>query len=340
VAIVQKRMVILSLLAYGVYKENQKLLQSRHQVDGELPAVSLAAATTAAIKIDTNAATAAPTTAAIPLRSSVPSKGSTNTTAATTNNAAISESERRKRAVQEWKEKLRVQMEQQQEDMEADSERATSSKDDSQAEKAMQQGERDRQLEKERLLEKIQRMKREKLIEKSGKVPGMEERIQGMEPGGSESLPKMGRGRETEQPKGKEKRPESHISGKGRVYKEDAGGRTSADLADEEVLIASEGRPRRGQARSDFFPAALLEDSGVALLPTAQPGPKNTIKFHLKSLVKSRVEETVELVEPCKEEGEDGGAEEGDDQLAKARNLLRSSQQRLGKNAMIKKKKK
>ena len=91
-----------------------------------------------------------------------------------------------------------------------------------------------------------------------------------------------------------------------------------------------EPKPKKLNVRS-MFTSAVLEDTGLVVLPTAQPGPKTAIKFHLKSLqVKPVPTDRIELIDLSgEEEGEEG------DQIVKARNLLRSAQERIGKNDIL-----
>jgi hypothetical protein len=317
-------MVILSLLAYGVYKEKQKLqdkinedLKTSQSEYGPQSGIASSCET----KSDTadldnaecKASTAPPdsdiaknsdsalsdrdkSSAASP--SSAKSRGGTdapdNATAKSNPGSAkgkdtppLSESERRKKALQEWKEKMRAEMEKQQEDMEADSERTSHVLQDQEAAKAARM-EKERQAEREKLLEKVQRMKREKAMERAA---------------------------ERAQQAATEPVPASAAAVK-------------VVPAGKHELSSSEGepKPKKLSVRSAFT-AVNLEDTGVAL-PTAQPGPKNAIKFHLKSLVKPKADR-IELVDLSGEEENEG------EQLVKARNLLQTAQDRLGKNDIL-----
>jgi hypothetical protein len=279
-------MVILSLLAYGVYKERQKLLSAQSEAGKEKPENNntiAAAAVTAAATVVANAANAATAAA----------NGATATAASTSTvkskaGTVLCESDRRKRALQEWKAKHKAQLERrQQQDAETESERDSASKEDT------EKGQAALKLAEKNSGEKV--------------VPAAEKKV----------VPSAERG-EAPQPAAK---PVLGVT------------------ADKEELVAGAGRPKKMVARPPALTSSALEDSGPAavFMPILQPPvAKTAIKFHLKSLAKAptadaaataKVAEKIELIDLSGEEDESGG-----DQLIKARNLLRSSQDRLGKN--------
>jgi hypothetical protein len=269
-------MVILSLLAYGVYKERQKLLaqseagKDKPENNNTIAATAVANAATAV----TVAATAATATAAS--TSTVKSKAG----------AVLCESDRRKRALQEWKAKHKAQLDRrQQQDAEKESERVFASKEDTEDTEAEQAATK---LREKNSGEKV--------------VPAAEKKVVPF----------------AERPAAK---PVQGVT------------------ADKEELVAGPGRPKKMVARPPALTSSALEDtSGPAavFMPVLQPPvAKTAIKFHLKSLAKppaadvavnSKAAEKIELIDLSGEEDESGG-----DQLIKARNLLRSSQDRLGK---------
>jgi hypothetical protein len=316
-------MVILSLLAYGVYKEKQKLQEKNNadltttqseygsktdtasgcQTKSETAEQERAKCTggidsdqgkgdNSALQDRTEADAARPPSArsrdSTDESDSATAKSSTGS-AKGTRSAPLSESERRKKALQEWKEKLKAEMEKRQEDIEADSERNSHVvQQDPEAAKAIRM-EKERQAEREKLLEKVQRMKREKAA-----MERAAERAQQAvaEPAGPHAAEKIA-------PSGKHDLSPSDKEG--------------------------EPRPKKLSVRS-VFSAVNLEDTTGVVLPTAQPGPKNAIKFHLKSLVKPKTDR-IEVVDLSGDEEEEN---EGD-QIVKARNMLKTAQERLGK---------
>ncbi len=270
-------MVILSLLAYGVYKERQKLLalseagKDKPENNNTIATAAVSAAATAV----TAAATAVTATAAS--TSTVKSKAGT----------VLCESDRRKRALQEWKAKHKAQLERrQQQDAETEGERDSASKEDTEA-------------------------GQEALKKNSGEkvVPAADKKV----------VPSAERG-EAPRPAAKP---------------------VLGATADKEELVAGPGRPKKMVARPPALTSSALEDSSgpaAVFMPILQPSvAKTAIKFHLKSLAKpptadaaaatAKAAEKIELIDLSGEEDESGG-----DQLIKARNLLRSSQDRLGKN--------
>jgi hypothetical protein len=279
-------MVILSLLAYGVYKERQKLLalsEARKDKPENNNTIAAAAVTAAATAV-TNAATAVTATAATAVTATAASTSTVKSKAGT----VLCESDRRKRALQEWKAKHKAQLERrQQQDAETESERDSASKEDAEAGQAAL-----------KLAEKNSGEKVVPAAEKKG-VPSAERG----EPPRPAAKPVLG------------------------------------VTADKEELVAGPGRPKKMVARPPALTSSALEDSGPAavFMPILQPPvAKTAIKFHLKSLAKpptadaaatAKAAEKIELIDLSGEEDESGG-----DQLIKARNLLRSSQDRLGKN--------
>jgi hypothetical protein len=281
-------MVILSLLAYGVYKERQKL-QALSEAGKDKPennntivatAVSDAATAVTAATTAVTATAATCVTATAASTSTVKSKAST----------VLCESDRRKRALQEWKAKHKAQLERrQQQDAETEGERGSAIKEDTEAgqQAALKLGEKNSG-------EKV--------------VPAAEKKV----------FPAGERG-EAPRPAAK---PVLGVT------------------AEKEELVAGAGRPKKMVARPPALTSSALEDSGPAavFMPILQPPvAKTAIKFHLKSLAKqpaadaaaatAKAAEKIELIDLSGEEDESGG-----DQLIKARNLLRSSQDRLGKN--------
>jgi hypothetical protein len=285
----QKRMVILSLLAYGVYKERQKLQalseagKDKPENNNTIAAAAVTAVTAAATAVTNaaNAATAAANgaTATAASTSTVKSKAST----------VLCESDRRKRALQEWKAKHKAQLERrQQQDAETEGKRGSASKEDTETGQVAAL-----KLREENSGEKV--------------VPAAEKKV----------VPSAERG---EAPRSAAK-PVLGVT------------------ADKEELVAGPGRPKKMLPRPPALTSSALEDSGPAavFMPILQPPvAKTAIKFHLKSLAKptttdaaatAKAAEKIELIDLSGEEDESGG-----DQLIKARNLLRSSQDRLGKN--------
>jgi hypothetical protein len=281
-------MVILSLLAYGVYKERQKL-QALSEAGKDKPENNktiAAAAVTAAATAVTNAATAVTATAATAVTATAASTSTVKSKAST----VLCESDRRKRALQEWKAKHKAQLERrQQQDAETESKRDSTSKEDTETGQAA-------------ALKLGEKNSGEKV------VPAAEKKV----------VPSAERG-EPPRPAAK---PVLGVT------------------ADKEELVAGPGRPKKMVARPPALTSSALEDtSGPAavFMPILQaPVAKTSIKFHLKSLAKpptadaaatAKAAEKIELIDLSGEEDESGG-----DQLIKARNLLRSSQDRLGKN--------
>jgi hypothetical protein len=272
-------MVILSLLAYGVYKERQKLQalseagKDKPENNNTIAAAAITGADTAVTAAATAAATAVTATAAS--TSTVKSKAGT----------VLCESDRRKRALQEWKAKHKAQLERrQQQDAETEGERGSPSKEETEAGQAA-----------------LKKNSGEKV------VPAAEKKV----------VPSAERG-EAARPAAK---PVLGVT------------------ANKEELVAGPGRPKKMLPRPPALTSSALEDSGPAavFMPILQPPmAKTAIKFHLKSLAKplpadaaatAKAAEKIELIDLSGEEDESGG-----DQLIKARNLLRSSQDRLGKN--------
>jgi hypothetical protein len=275
-------MVILSLLAYGVYKEKQKL-QALSDAKNDKPENNntIAATAVTAAATDVTAAASAVTAAANGATATAASTSTVKSKAST----VLCESDRRKRALQEWKAKHKAQLERrQQQDAETEGERDSANKEDTETGQvaALKLGEK---YSGEKVV----------LAAKKKVVPSAERPA---------AKPVLG------------------------------------VTADKEELVAGAGRPKKMVARPAALASSALEDtSGPAavFMPILQPPvAKTAIKFHLKSLAKApaadaaanaKAAEKIELIDLSGEEDESGG-----DQLIKARNLLRSSQDRLGKN--------